>query len=727
MNYYAIGPTIVAIFVLLLGLFVLLKNRKNKLNLIYFYLSISLFIWLICFSLMYWNTGNYELAYLLAKIGFIGVIFTPVCILHFTVEFLNSDFKKYTIYFYLMAIPLVIINFSSSLMYSGLSLNFWGYYPVAGKLYFIAIIEFVGTFFIATMVLLKYFLKKNTDVIKKEQIKYLMMAFVIALFASGDYIIKYPSINFYPIGYIVVIFFSFIMALNAVKNNLMDIRLVITSGSILIFLYILVLGIPIYLGFVLKQWSVSFVLLFLLSTVAPIIFRFLQTKAEKIVLAEQEKYQQLLMNASKGMIEIDYDIKKLSKLIVRILKRTVKIQFVSLYILDEEKNIYVNVDHRGVGEKKLIDIPKKSKFIEFMKRIRRPFFTSILTEKDRNKLSRINSKISLIIPSVFKDEVIGFLILGEKENKTMYSKKDLDIFATLSNQAALAIENCMFLEKSKQQQKRLFEADKLASIGGMADGMAHQIRNRLNSFGLAAELLSYDIEDFSTGHEDFIKNNSSVNEMVKSMKDLVISINDNVKKTNLILTGILNFAKPTGSTTEKEMFLFKEIIDSSLSLIQVKHHREKIPISFDFSDEDKIYGIKYQIQEVCFNCMDNAFEAIVEKEQHLKNPLFNDIDKSENYVPKMSIGLKYFDNEYQIIIKDNGIGIKQENKAKIFSAFFTTKPSSKSGSGIGSYVAKRMIVEANKGDIYFESTYGVGTTFYITLPLSQKKEKSIDG
>ena len=138
------------------------------------------------------------------------------------------------------------------------------------------------------------------------------MAFAIALFASGDYIIKYPIINFYPFGYIVVIFFSFIMALNAIKNNLMDIRIVITKGTILIFLYIFVLGIPIYLGFSTQKWFISFILLFVLSTLAPLVLRYLQRKAEKILLAEQEKYQQFLLQASKGMVE-QKDITKLTE------------------------------------------------------------------------------------------------------------------------------------------------------------------------------------------------------------------------------------------------------------------------------------------------------------------------------------------------------------------------------------------------------------------------------
>ena len=726
MNYYALGPTIVATFVLILGLFVLFKNRKNKLNLVYFYLSISLFVWLINFSLMYWNVGNYNQAYFFARLGFIGVILTPVCILHFTVEFLNSGLKRYTPFFYLLTIPVICINFLSPYMYSGLSINFWGYYPIAGKFYFIALLEFVGIFLAATLTLFRHFRKENINIVKREQIKYLMMAFAIALFASGDYIIKYPSINFYPFGYIVVVFFSFIMALNAIKNNLMDIRLVITNGTILICLYILVLGIPIYIGLYTKQWFISFILLFVFSTLAPLIFRFLQRKAELILLAEQEKYQQLLMQASKGMIEKEYDISKLSQLIVRIIKKSVKINFVSLFIINEEKNIYDNLAFRGMSKelKTATEVSKSNKIIEFMKNYKKPFFFSELQEEFKVEFMKINKKINVIVPSIFREEVIGFLILGDKENKTLYSRKDLEIFGALSNQAALAIENCMFLEKSQKQQKRLFEADKLASIGGMADGMAHQIRNRLNGFGLAAELLNYDVQDFSTDHKDFIEQHSSVSNMIKNMRELISSINENVKKTNTILTGILNFAKPKGSVTDKELFSLKEIIEPSVMLVQVKHHKEKVPIVLDIPDDDKIYGIKYQIQEVCFNCIDNAFEAIMEKEQHIQNPLFNDIEKKD-FIPEIKLSLRYFANrgKYQIIIKDNGIGIKKENKAKIFSAFFTTKPSSKSGSGIGSYVARRMIVEAHNGDISFESKYGEGTTFTITLPLSSKKDR----
>lgn len=720
MNYYALCPSIVTAFVLILGFFVMFKNRKNRLNLLYFYLSISLFIWLLFFSLMYWNTGKYALSYFFAKLGFIGVILTPVCALHFIAEFLNSRLKNYVIYFYLATIPVIIINFSTHLIYSGLSLNFWGYYPIAGKIYFIALFQFVATFLVATVVLLKYFFNKKIDLVKKEQIKYLIMAFSIALLASGDYIIKYRGINFYPFGYIVVIFFSFLMALNAIRNNLMDIRLAITKSSIFFALYVVVLGIPIYFGFVLDQWIIAFFLVFIFSSVAPVALRALQKKAERILLFEQEKYQQLLIQASKGMIE-QHEIKKLSQLIVRIIKQSVKIKFVVLYIFDEEKNCFCEFASRTSSDKKInsVQISKDNPIVRYMNFKKTPFLYFGLRDVLKKEFSKICSDINLIVPSIFREEVLGFLLLGEKENKTLYSSKDMDLFKTLANQASLAIENCFFLEKSKHQQEKLFEAEKLASIGGMADGMAHQIRNRLNSFNLAAETLQFDIEDLASADKTLAEQ-SNVKEIITDMTSIISSIKSNVQKTNMILTGILNFAKHKESDAVFEYFSIKEILNAAKLLVEVKHHKEKIPVTFSLPENDTIYGIKYQLQEVCFNFIDNALEAVEEKQQHLLSPFFNDIVE-ENFVPKINVSLKFTDDKkYQIVVKDNGIGVKEEDKPKIFSAFFTTKPSSKSGSGIGSYVAKRMICEAHKGDIKFESTYGKGTTFIVTLPMSQK-------
>ncbi|MCM8774318.1 MAG: ATP-binding protein, partial [Candidatus Omnitrophica bacterium] len=136
---------------------------------------------------------------------------------------------------------------------------------------------------------------------------------------------------------------------------------------------------------------------------------------------------------------------------------------------------------------------------------------------------------------------------------------------------------------------------------------------------------------------------------------------------------------------------------------------------------DNLYGIKVQITEVLYNLLDNAYEAIEAKYEGLKE------EEKSNYKGKIKIIVNGQISSVIIEIRDNGIGIKGEDKLKIFAPFFTTKSSYKplskikSGTGIGMYVAKRLIEENHKGRIWFESEYNKGTTFYIELP--RKREK----
>ncbi|MEA5000701.1 MAG: GAF domain-containing sensor histidine kinase [Endomicrobiaceae bacterium] len=452
------------------------------------------------------------------------------------------------------------------------------------------------------------------------------------------------------------------------------------------------------------------------------IIRYFQHKAEEILLSEQEKYQQLLVQASKGMVN-QQNLTKLSKLIVRIINKNVKVQFVCLFVKNEDKNKFYCISSRGiVSINNNKEIHVDDKIVKYMKKIKRPFFFSNITDDLQEVFAEVSDGINMVVPSILRDELVAFLILGDKLNKTVYSSQDIEVFKTLSNQAGLAIENCNFLEKSKKQQERLFEAEKLASIGGMADGMAHQIKNRLHQFAMVGGELRMEVENFESDYKPFVAHEPKVEEMVRYLKEIADSIGINVKKTNGVLQGILNFAKTTEKDTYFSYFSFKEIIEQSVGLIKVKHQKEEIPVIFEIPEDDKLYGVKSQIQEVIFNCIDNAFEAILEKEDHLKKNLlydFKDDKINKNFVPEIKITLQYVNKNARIYIKDNGIGIKAENQAKIFSAFFTTKPSSRSGSGIGSYVVKRMIVENHKGDISFRSQYGVGTTFVINLPMSK--------
>ena len=157
-------------------------------------------------------------------------------------------------------------------------------------------------------------------------------------------------------------------------------------------------------------------------------------------------------------------------------------------------------------------------------------------------------------------------------------------------------------------------------------------------------------------------------------------------------------------------------------MLKVKHKLlSNLNIVNDFDEKEKIYSIKAQLVEVIYNLVDNAYEAILEKNNLLSQ------QSRLKYTPEITISLTKKENSKLIKITDNGIGIKEENISKIFEPFYSTKSSYKSGTGIGMYIVKRIITENLKGKIWLNSNYSQETQIFIELPKGDvDNEKSVN-
>jgi len=700
-----------------------INNPKSELNLRFSIVSFFIGGWAF-FPFITSVISNNEYSLFYGRVCYLFAIFTPPAFFHFVFATLGIDKKKinkYLIYvFYFISLFFLMFSFSD-LFIKGIVTHDPNSHVVPGPLYIFYVLFFSALCTYAIILLFKRY--GTLDGYKREQMKFLALAFFIALISGGIHLIStYVNIEVIPHD-LLIFFWSLIVFYSISKYGYLNIKLALLKSIIFVFVYCFILGIPFYIGFKTNRWFLASIILFILSTVGPVLLRYLQGKTEKLLMAEQEKYQQFLLQASKGMVE-QKEISKLTQLIVRMITKSVKVKFAALFIYDEERQFYYCVAGRGQDiRNKNITFNNKSNIIKFIKSCMKPFFLFNASNDIKDSFLDVSKNSTLVVPAVIRKDLVAFLVLGDKLNGTLYSNRDLEVFKTLSNQAALAIANCNFLNKTNNQQKRLFEAEKLASIGGMADGLAHQIKNRLNSFSLIGGELDFEINNFKEQYKDFVEREEDVKRMIDYIKEMSDSIMSNVKKTNVILKGILSFAKSDEQDKFFSSFSFREVVEQSIDLIKIKHHKSNISFSCNIPDRDNIYGVRVQIQEAIFNCIDNAYEAILEKIDCVKNPLLHEMKipnvNIDGYQPQIDINLKYIDKNAVISIKDNGIGIKEENKSKVFSAFFTTKASSKSGSGIGSYVVKRMIVENHKGNIEFKSKYGYGTTFIITLPMGR--------
>ena len=553
---------------------------------------------------------------------------------------------------------------------------------------------------------------------KLNQIKYVFWGSIIGFSGGSTTFLPVFRIKVFPLGNFFIVLYIVVIAYAIIKHRLMDIRVFVSKAVAFLISYPIFLGIPFYFAYRLQPylydawgmnwWLAPSGLLLFFATLSPLTYGQLRSRMENTLLAEQKRYQQLLLQAASGMV-VEHDLNRLSKLIVYIVKRIVKIDFSAIYL---DSGRAYNLRAARNSKKftyKNIRFPYNHPLIKYLKKHREPAMYEELPVSVRDSVD-FPQQVSVVVPSFVENEFLGFLFLGEKLNRQPYTPDDINVFKILANQAALAIKNCIFLEESKQAQEKIFTAEKLASIGGMADGVAHQIKNRLNQFSVASGELKYEIKDFVDTHPELIKSNPDLKKSFDYMIKIGDSLISNVKKTDNVVKGILQFARVEEKETFFSEFSLKEVINLSEELLKIKHEIASAPLEVDIQSSEQIYGVKSQITETIYNVLDNAYEAIQEK-IHILDP-----EEKKSFTPLIKIRLVYKPGKYHIEIFDNGIGIKREDKQKIFAPFFTTKSSYKSGTGIGMYVVKRMIEENHKGRVWFTSSYMKGTNFFIEIP-----------
>jgi signal transduction histidine kinase len=233
----------------------------------------------------------------------------------------------------------------------------------------------------------------------------------------------------------------------------------------------------------------------------------------------------------------------------------------------------------------------------------------------------------------------------------------------------------------KETQDQLHSAEKLASIGQLAAGVAHEINNPLGSIMLYANMLKRKIEKLSDD--------------AQSKEDLSLIIEEANRCKNIV-ANLLNFARQ-GKLRISSVNIY-ELISFITKMLLVNPDFSEIEIKINNEiNSQEIEGDTDQLKQVFLNILTNACEAL-----------------EYSSIKKILIDLKKSNNNLIIEITDSGCGIPQENIAKVFTPFFTTKKMGK-GTGLGLAITYG-IVKMHKGEIKVNSTIGKGTTFIITLP-----------
>lgn len=324
----------------------------------------------------------------------------------------------------------------------------------------------------------------------------------------------------------------------------------------------------------------------------------------------------------------------------------------------------------------------------------------------------------------------GMLYIGNNEHLT---EENLELVRSLADTFSVAYdryEDFTKLEIAKKNveitlktlrntQDQLVQQEKLASLGQLTAGIAHEIQNPLNFVNNFSEVSNELIEEIE---EEWAKNPDErdedlVKEILVDLRLNLDKINHHGKRADAIVKGMLSHSRT--SNQEKVPTDINALADEYLRLSFHGLRAKDKTFNADFKahfdpDLPKVNVISQDIGRVLLNLINNAFQA-VDYQSKLINGSNIGIDGEKRYQPQVSVSTKMLQNKIEITVSDNGSGIPDEIKDKIFQPFFTTKPSGQ-GTGLGLSLSYD-IIKLHAGEISVNSTSGKGTTFTILLPV----------
>jgi signal transduction histidine kinase len=271
------------------------------------------------------------------------------------------------------------------------------------------------------------------------------------------------------------------------------------------------------------------------------------------------------------------------------------------------------------------------------------------------------------------------------------------------------VENA--LSELKATQGQLIHAEKMASLGELTAGIAHEIQNPLNFVNnfseVSADLIEELKEEIQNGNAEEV--NAIANDLLQNLE----KINHHGKRADGIVKGMLQHSR-TGSG-QKEPTDLNLLADEYLRLAYHGLRAKDKSFNAEFkleADEalPKANVIGQDIGRVLLNLINNAFFSVSVKTKQPDNGY-----KPEVIVKTMNLG-----DQVEIRVKDNGTGIPADIKDKIFQPFFTTKRTGE-GTGLGLSLSYDIITKGHGGSLDVESTDGVGSEFIITLPITSIK------
>ncbi len=637
MNTFAIFSFITTVTNVFLA-FLILKygNIKKSSNWTLLVLNVIVAVWGGCCVMVGFSKNSLQALFWWKNALMAGVFATVVFLHHSLVV---AEKKRKTILFFAYTLPIAFnfccianfINFKIRYIF-----NFYCIEPVgAGLLIFVALWSAIGLY--ASFILYGKLIESCGH--DRTQLGFLFVALVITFFGGVSYFFTVFIPEVYPYGVLLASALPIVTTYGIVRHRILDIEVIIKKTLVFTGLLIAVFVILIIPTLLIQEYLVRNAA-FTGKLIGLII-------SGIIIIISMKRIETFLVNITdKYLFQKKYDHKELLK--------TFAAEVLSILQMDRLKEITA---------RKLIDVMKLQDCA--VEVFQKPQDAALFNK------AVVSGEETLAVSLVVNEEAIGMVRLGRKKSDELYSQEDLDILIPLSKALAIAISNAQLLEELGKAQTEAAQQDKMATLGTLAAGMAHEIRNPITTIRIFSEYLPDKLNEA---------------EFIAKYKNIVVK---EVDKIDHIIQTMVDFSGDSLSEAEDNVSLY-EAIEELITLMGLRpeSHNKVDFINRVSKNLTPIKCNRKEFDEIMINLAQNAINAIKER-------------------GSITFEAEDMGSCVRLSVTDTGCGMTEEIRKNIFSPFFTTRSK---GFGLGLFVVNELVTR-NNGKIFVESQVGVGTTF----------------